>query len=343
LSARRKWAWPLVPVYAAGQSVKDALRAMGVLKVKSLEWPVVSVGSLSAGGAGKTPVVIALAKLLRERGWDVDVLSRGYGRAGKGVEMVAGVDDGVASAARFGDEPVLIARSTDVPVWVGSDRFAAGKRAEKFVAGERKADPAHGVHILDDGFQHRRLARKVDLVLVTTEDLDDSLLPAGNLRERRTALLRADVVVVRDRELKRVAPRLRAFIHSEVTIWCVRRTLRFPEALGVLSAGLRPMAFCAIARPEGFATMLRDAGCGIVDTMAFADHHPFTASDIGQLIEVATKRRATGFMTTEKDAVRLTAALREQLEKIGPVVVVGLDVEFNDATSVMHDLETRLK
>jgi tetraacyldisaccharide 4'-kinase len=254
----------------------------------------------------------------------------------------------------------LIAQSADVPVWVGKDRFAAGKRAEA-VAREPEADPsaalrddkqesgdtgkggAHSVHILDDGFQHRRLARKIDVVLVTTEDLDDSLLPAGNLRERQTALSRADVVVVRDREFKRVAPRLHHLIHKSVTMWSVRRTLRFPAPLGVLSAGLRPMAFCAIARPEGFVMMLMDAGCCVVETMAFADHHPFTARDVEQMIDVAKKRRVTGFVTTEKDAVRLTPALRARLETAGPVVVVGLDVEFSDPSSVMRDLEARLK
>ena len=98
----------------------------GILRTRSLKQPVVSVGSISSGGAGKTPMVIALAKLLDERGWTVDVLTRGYGRKGKGVELVSGED-----AKRFGDEPVLIARATKLPVWVGKSRFAAGRRAEK--------------------------------------------------------------------------------------------------------------------------------------------------------------------------------------------------------------------
>ena len=116
MSARRPWAWPLVPVYRAALAVKDALRG----QAKRLQWPVVSVGSLSAGGAGKTPVVIALALLLKERGWTVDVLSRGYGRAGSGVEMVAATvekqilrsaqdDNSSSDAAQFGDEPVVMA------------------------------------------------------------------------------------------------------------------------------------------------------------------------------------------------------------------------------------------
>jgi tetraacyldisaccharide 4'-kinase len=340
--------------------MKDALRNIGGLRARSLQRPVVSVGSLSAGGAGKTPMVIALAKLLDERGWTVDVLTRGYGRKGKGVELVSGDD-----AQRFGDEPVLIARATRVPVWVGKNRFAAGKMAEegetvprlkeivakKGEAGSSAAlrndnpkieDDKPNVHILDDGFQHRRLARKVDVVLVTTADLDDHLLPAGNLRERQRALGRADVIVVRDREFKRIAPRIHHIVHKSLTIWQIRRRLRFPAPLGVLSAGLRPVAFCAIARPSGFAEMLKDAGCGIVDTVAFPDHHALTAHDVEQLLDVAKKRKASGFVTTEKDAVKLTDALWMRLESAGPVVVVGLEVEFVDVDSVMKDLGNRL-
>ncbi|HZL27622.1 MAG TPA: tetraacyldisaccharide 4'-kinase [Acidobacteriaceae bacterium] len=360
MSTRRNWAWPLVPVYAALVGMKDALRNIGGLRARRLQRPVVSVGSLSAGGAGKTPMVIALARLLDEHGWTVDVLTRGYGRKGRGIELVSGDD-----AKRFGDEPVLIARRTGVPVWVGKNRFAAGKKAEKVetvsrlekvVAGTRDADPPPAakddnkktendrfkVHILDDGFQHRRLARKVDVALVTTADLDDYLLPAGNLRERPQALQRADVIVVRDREFKRIAPRIHHIVHKSVTLWQIRRRLRFPAPLGVLSAGLRPVAFCAIARPEAFAEMLLDAGCGIVDTVAFPDHHRFTAGDVEQLLDVAKKRKASGFVTTEKDAVKLPDVLRKWLETVGPVVVVELDVEFVDAEAVMNDLKERL-
>jgi tetraacyldisaccharide 4'-kinase len=332
--------------------MKGALRNIGGLRARQLQRPVVSVGSLSAGGAGKTPMVIALAKLLDERGWAVDILTRGYGRKGSGIEVVSSDD-----AKRFGDEPVLIARRTGVPVWVGKNRFAVGKKAEKVETEKQEAGPSPAaqddisnggqndnpkVHILDDGFQHRSLARKVDVALVTTADLDDYLLPAGNLREWPHALARADVIVVRDREFKRIAPRIHHIVHKNVTMWQIRRRLRFPAPLGVLSAGLRPVAFCAIARPEGFAEMLLDAGCGIVDTVAFPDHHALTAADVEQLLDVAKKRKASGFVTTEKDAVKLTDVLRKWLETVGPVVVVELDVEFVDAEAVMKDLGERL-
>jgi tetraacyldisaccharide 4'-kinase len=305
-----------------------------------LQWPVVSVGSLSAGGAGKTPVVIALALLLKERGWEVDVLSRGYGREGAGVERVEGA---AADAARhYGDEPVLITRS-GLDVWVGADRFAVGVAAElQTQSTPRTQRDAKEIHLLDDGFQHRQLARTLDVVLVTAEDLDDALLPAGNLREPLSALMRADVVVVREEELEAVKKRVWARVREGAQMWVVRRRLVFPAPMKTLGAGLRPVAFCAIARPEGFAAMLAEAGCGVVETVAFHDHHRFTMADLQRVIEVAKGLSAAGFVTTEKDAVKLSAEMRAALEAVGPLMIVALVAEFVDAEAVMKALEVRL-
>jgi tetraacyldisaccharide 4'-kinase len=368
-------------VYAAVIAVKERMRSAGVLKTKRLGWPVVSVGSISAGGAGKTPVVIALAKMLRERGWDVDVLSRGYRRGGEGVERVMPARED--AARRFGDEPVVIARA-GVPVWVGADRFAAGRAAEGEGGVEERgrvlphaipqpfaedakrwatrdrgasgdANAGHDadarqrdaggrrVHLLDDGFQHRRLAREFDVVLVTVEDLEDVLLPAGNLRESVGALARADAVVVREDELEKVKGRVWPLLREGAQMWVVRRTLHFPAPLFVFGAGLRPLAFCAIARPEGFAAMLEEAGCGVVETMAFRDHHAYEMLDVERILEVAREREASGFVTTEKDAVKLSAVMRSRLESMGPVMVVALEAEFADADSVVRSIETRLE
>ena len=286
MSARGGWAWPLVPLYRLGLALAERFRG----KPKVLGWPVVSVGSLSAGGAGKTPVVIALAGLVRDAGWGVDVLSRGYGRGGGGVERVAGSgeqqvpfgNDNQKSnsndnkgdnskgdlnlAARFGDEPVLIAERAEIPVFVGASRFAAGMLAEAAMDGR-------SLHLLDDGFQHRQLARAVDVVLVTADDLEDVLIPAGNLREPLAALGRADVVIVREDEVECVAKRIWPLMREGAQMWVVRRRLRFPAPLFVFGAGLKPIAFCGLARPEGFAAMLIEAGCGIVETVGFWGHY----------------------------------------------------------------------
>lgn len=377
MSIRRPWAWPLVPLYGAALAAQSTLRTTGISSPRQLQWPVISVGSLSAGGAGKTPVTIALANLLTERGWSVDVLSRGYRRVGRGV---AQVDLRTGDPARqFGDEPTLIARRTGVPVWVGSDRFAAGTAAEanampqgSFYAGEEtssqvsvggrdpdavafvisslrsEAEPEPGnapcVHLLDDGLQHRGLARNFELTLVTGDDLRDALLPAGNLREPFSALRRADALAIREEEVGRLTKPLRNLVGREVPFWTIRRTLRFPSPLGVFGAGLRPLAFCAIARPENFAATLAKAGCGVVDTVIFPDHHRYGERDIDELIRLAKKMNASGFVTTEKDAVKLNEATVAHLQdRIGPLIVPALDTSFVYESPVIRALSSRLK
>jgi tetraacyldisaccharide 4'-kinase len=181
----------------------------------------------------------------------------------------------------------------------------------------------------------------MDVVLATAEDLEDALLPAGNRREPLRALRRADAVVLRAEERERVEARVRRLMREGAAIWTVRRELRFPEG-GVLCAGPRPVGFCAIARPDGFTAMLAEAGCTVVEMLAFGDHHGYGAADVERLVKVAGECGATGFVTTEKDAVKLTGAMLERLRAVGPVGVVGLEAKFVDEADVMRVLEARI-
>ena len=338
MSARRPWAWPLVPLYAAGLAAKDGLRAAGFLKTQRLTWPVISVGSLSAGGAGKTPVVIALANLLHQRGWTVDVLSRGYGREGKGVERVFPVKN---AASRFGDEPVLIARGLGQirqEVWVGADRFEAGKAAEAASKTQIRC-----VHLMDDGFQHRKLARSVDVILITEEDVHDLLLPAGNLREPLKSIGRGDVVMMREDERERIEKQIRPYMRADAVFASYRRGWFFPGPLGGQTAGARPVAFCGIARPKGFRELLAQAGCSVIQTVEFRDHYPYNMHDMERLVTIAQRTQATGFVTTEKDWTRLTESMRARLAEAGPIALLKLTTKFSDADALMRDIEVRLK
>jgi len=328
MSARRPWALPLVPLYWVGLRVKDGLRSAGLLPIRRLARPVLSVGSLSAGGAGKTPAVIALARLLQANGHAADVLSRGYGSQSNGVTRI----DPAApeAAARFGDEPVLIADSAGVPVWVGSDRYAAG------VAAEQACSP--WLHLLDDGFQHRALARTVDLVLVTAEDLADSLLPAGNRREPLSALGRADIVVLREEESAAVVPVIRPYLQPGTQTFLLRRTLQFPDA-----AGGSVLAFCGIARPQGFLQMLPSCGLRVIDSVSYPDHHRYTVRELDGLVRRLQSSAAHAFVTTEKDAVKITPELRAILEAAAPMHVARLHVEFTDPAALMAELEARCR
>jgi len=340
MSIRRPMLLPLMPLYGAALALKRQMFRVGWLGQRRLANPVISIGSVSAGGAGKTPVVLMMTDLLRRRGYAVSILTRGFGRAPKTVERVEPYGD----PAWFGDEPVLLAQRSGTPVFVGADRYQAGLLAEQSVAAGKIA-----VHLLDDGFQHRRLARDLDIVLLTEEDTADLLLPAGNLREPLSALGEAQVILLREEE----APRLKSFIRdrtrkrkSPPAIWVIRRRLVFavagdsevPEETVKAMPCKRPLAFCGIARPAGFTGMLRADGCQPVETIAFADHHPYRNADIDHLLERAQQQNADGFVTTEKDAVKLTPEMRQKLEKAGPLVVARLSLSLLDESNAVSQL-----
>jgi tetraacyldisaccharide 4'-kinase len=332
MSTRRPWLLPLAPLYGAALAMKRRLFQLGLLKQNRLQSPVISVGSVSAGGAGKTPMVLLLARILRHRGYAVRILTRGYKGSSDITSRVEPFDD----AAWQGDEPVLLAQRSGVPVFVGADRYRAGVMAEQDEPSEKLV-----VHLLDDGFQHRRLARDVDIVLLTQADVEDTLLPAGNLREPLSAIAAADVVVLREEE----ASSLRGVVaglsgqKGPHAIWVIRRSLSLGEA-GEVALPTKPLAFCGIARPESFTKMLAAQGYEPMDTVIFPDHHAYDDGDIHRLIERARQVDANGFVTTEKDAVKLTPILHDHLETIGPIVVARLSVELLDEQESLSQLIT---
>ena len=226
------------------------------ISVHRLQGPVVSIGNLSTGGAGKTPFLILLGELLKQRSVLFDVLSRGYRRETKGVALV----DPAGTARQFGDEPLLIARKLGVPVVVGEDRYAAGVYAEQNFGPQ--------LHLLDDGFQHRRLARDFDIVMLTPTDVRDSLLPAGRLREPLSSLARADAVVLSGNLPPESVPE---FVKRR---WRVQRSIFAPPIKDAC------VAFCGIARPEPFFSQLQQAGMNIVATQRFRDHHAYDADEM---------------------------------------------------------------
>ena len=227
---------PFTVPYGIAARIKNYAYDRRWLAPQKLSWPVISVGNLSVGGSGKTPLVLLLSDLLSQRGWNIDVLSRGYGRSSK---TVARVDD-AGTPEEFGDEPLLMARH-GLSVYVGPRRYDAGQLAEK----EAVTDSANsrGLHLLDDGFQHRKLAREIDIVLLQHADLHGQLLPAGRLREPLSGLRRADICVLRaeDADLSQRVLQLMGQPSDPAHIWILERqtTLPFdaasiPNALGIL-------------------------------------------------------------------------------------------------------------
>jgi tetraacyldisaccharide 4'-kinase len=310
---------PLAGIYGTASGLRNSLFDSGVFKSRRLGWPVVSVGNLSVGGAGKTPFVIALGELLKERGIHFDVLSRGYGRKSRGVLVV----DPGGAAVQFGDEPLLIARNLGVSVVVGKSRYAAGLQAEKLGAG-----PGSGlqVHILDDGFQHRSLARHFDIVLMAESDFCDRLLPSGRLREPLSSLDRADVVVL-PAGVSSLHPALRG-----KPIWRMTRELELKRPSS------SPVVFCGIARPQQFFDQVRAAGVSPAAELDFPDHHRYEGKDITHLIALSRRSNANGFVTTEKDAVNL-GVMRDQL---APLSVAELRVELADPDTIVGTIMARI-
>jgi len=309
---------PLVPLYAAATAAKNFAYDQGWVRPRRLRQPVVSIGNISVGGSGKTPLTIRLAQLLAQRGIATDVLSRGYGRTSKLVERV----DPTGAAEEFGDEPLLIAGATDSPVYVGGSRYDAGLLAEA-------ESPAACVHLLDDGFQHRKLARDVDIVVLHRSDLAALLLPAGRLREGISSLRRAQILAVRetDRDLE---PYLRRRGWKQ-PIWWMERHLELP-------AVERVIAFCAIARDYEFFAALRGQGLPPVATRAWRDHHRYGSGDIAELLAAQRLHKAEAFLTTEKDLARIAPAQRSILESAAPLHTAKLVLRLADEPACIDQL-----
>lgn len=324
-SAARGLLLPLTPLYRLGLALRELRLRSGLEPVRRLRFPVVSVGSLSAGGSGKTPFTITLTKALAQRGWYVDVLSRGYGRKNKAALRV----DPDGAPIDFGDEPLLIAREAGVPVYVAPQRYKAGLMAEAVAS----ASEGPCIHLLDDGFQHRQLHRDVNILLLDSRDLQDQLLPAGNLREPLRSMRRATILAIPAGEPE-LEDRLRASGWRGV-IWHLRRRMDVPQIEGPV------VAFCGIARSDQFFAGLESAGLHLGSRIAFADHHNYKAHDLDCIKDAARSTGATAIVTTEKDRVRL-GDLATSLAAPLQLQTARLRLEIEDEAGVIDSLINQL-
>jgi tetraacyldisaccharide 4'-kinase len=283
---------------------------------RRLSRPVVSVGNLTVGGSGKTPTVAYLARLLLSWGERPAVLSRGYGRPRPrdGVVVVREPDRVTSEFDESGDEPLMLARELDgATVLVSADRYLAGTLAERRFGCT--------VHLLDDGFQHLKLARDIDLLIVGGAELTGGgTLPSGRLREPLDAIQAADGVLVE----RTGQSETDVFDHS---------ALRLSKKWGLTpfsshATDDRPaLALSAIARPERFVAHARASGWTIVDEVRFRDHHAFSRAEVESVVARARAVGAAVILTTSKDAIRLE---RHQALAL-PVVVLPYLVSIEPA------------
>jgi tetraacyldisaccharide 4'-kinase len=305
-----------------------------IFKSRKLPCKVISVGNLTVGGTGKTPMTIHLARRLSSQGYKTAVISRGYGRSEKSAAIVSDGHQILLQSDEAGDEPFMIARNLKhIPVIVGQNRVKAGWLAiEKF---------APDVIVLDDAFQHLKLVRDIDLVLLDYHRPygNNHLLPRGTLREPISALARADAFILTrcDAVLGEDQAALKKIIGNRP----VFKTVHSPYISELISskAGLKPLSivglkpalqgrkgfvFSGIAGNRDFRSTLKTLGCRIAGFSEFADHHRYSASDIEAISDSAYKAKADILVTTEKDYVRISPETRWTLD----LAVVGAEISF---------------
>jgi tetraacyldisaccharide 4'-kinase len=319
--------WPASKLYGVGVSLRTQLYANGLLKQKRLKAAVVSVGNLSVGGTGKTPLVIWLAEKLVEQGQRVAILTRGYrGTAGSSDEV----------------ELMRSRLQNRVIFGVGKNRFAEGHRIE--------SHQAIDIFLLDDGFQHLPLARDLDVVLMDASRPlgGQALLPAGPMREPISAVARADVIVFTRTEnapgAKEAIQRfwkLPIFAASTLLLGFRRIGSDGPVQTVADLANGPFFAFCGIGNPEAFVRDLQRWGVAPAGHMFFADHHRYTLEDMQAIDQAARRVGAKGLLTTEKDLCNLTSVTLPTLPGYVAVIDLRVDGETAFLSAIDHLLQVR--
>ena len=330
---------PLSVGFRAAVGVRNRLYAAGVLPCTRVAAAVVSIGNLTVGGTGKTPFVLWLAHALQARGHRVAIVSRGHAGRERGVTPVGTGGRVEAGPEDVGDEAVMLARRFSGAVVVGRDRVAAAQRAVQ----------AHDVDVvlLDDGFQHRRLARDLDIVLVNAGPGADgpSLLPAGPFREPPTAVRRADVVILTKAGSPEAARDAAAryafgkpcFSADPTSVGLVFSTPEgWDERPLAFLTGKRVLAVSGVADPALFYRMVEDAGADVTEVMEFPDHHVYTRQDWHTI--AAAGRAYDLVVTTEKDLVKLDRFPFAQ----HTLVALRIDMAVTEAGRLLELIEDRL-
>lgn len=322
--------YPPAKLYELAVSARIVAYRRGLLKTYELNAPVISVGNLSVGGTGKTPCVAFIAKCLRDAGHQVAILSRGYKRATRGRVEVSDGKEILCSARESGDEPFLLAQlCPGVRVVVDRDRFAAGRWLE--------SRAPISVFILDDAYQHLRLARDLNLALIdASEPLAQArMVPFGRLREPLIGLQRADAVIVTRSDqpfdkasltetIKKHTQPNRPILFARHEMTQLRR-LESEESIGLAEFAQKPVAaISGIAKPERFNEDLRKAGMRIVMRRDFEDHHRYSAEEFAAIVRDATSAAAEVIIVTEKDATNLP----DEMIRQSPLPVYAAQIEF---------------
>jgi len=330
---------PFVPLYGAVTATHRALYKRGLLHTTDLPTPVISIGNITAGGTGKTPLVEFTARHASALGRRTCILTRGYGRKDPNARVV--VSDGnqlLADADIAGDEPVMLARNLKgiAAVISDSNRVAAAKWAHDNLNTE--------IFILDDGFQHFRISRDLNIVTIDATNPwgNGHLLPRGLLREHPRNLRRSDCIVITRADQANNIDELKQEINAfsggcplftstmKVGRWrsCIDQELstKPAEPVGV---------FCGIANPKSFLRALKNQSIDPVFVSEFPDHHRYSQLDLDQIVASANRNGAQSLVTTAKDAVKL-----KNLKLTLPCYVIDIEIQINDVASFLKLIQT---
>ena len=319
--------YPFSWIYGSAMAIRNARFERDLNRSEALPACVISVGNITVGGTGKTPLVISLAEWLQKRGHEVAILSRGYGRKTPDVLTVSDGHYALTDPAVAGDEPVLMASRLDkIPVIVGKDRLSAGQMCIEQYGSK--------ILILDDGFQHRKIKRNLDIVVIDAMVPFGNrwLLPAGPLREPLKSLARAHAVILSRTDLAEgrcdaVVAQIRR--HTDAPVFCARHWAKDWVGISIHKTfvleelcGRFCLAFSGIGNPDAFQHTLRKIGVEMVGFLRFPDHHQYTEIDLNRILRIAEKRGAVAIVTTEKDGVRIPPVWQPRIP------VYALRIEF---------------
>jgi tetraacyldisaccharide 4'-kinase len=318
---------PLSWLYGLGSSLRNWLYDVGILSITKVNVPVISVGNLTVGGTGKTPMVEYLIRYFQQHRKNVAVLSRGYKRLSKGTITVKAEQKIRGSAELLGDEPYQIAtKFPTITVVVDAKRVRGAKIAE-----QHNAD----VILLDDGFQHRSLHRDLDIVMMGEGAAvpPTAMIPAGMLREPFSSLKRAHVLVSQGKSQKNF------FSKPQISISYRPISFKRLEGNSFSLNELREKKFvvlCGIANPESFKKMLQEQRVQVLDWLVFPDHYRYRQSDMETVVALCQKNGAELILTTEKDAARLrNTSLHFPREMFS---YVEIEVKIEEGEEVFHSL-----
>jgi tetraacyldisaccharide 4'-kinase len=323
---------PFSYLYGVIMAIRNAFFENKIFRSVTISIPVISVGNMTTGGTGKTPIVELIASQCMARGLRTAIVSRGYGRRSRGLVLVSDGSGIHAGADQAGDEPLQLAhRLAGAIVIVDEDRVRGARYAQ---------DELHaGIVVLDDGFQHRRLGRTIDLVVLDAgQDLFHmAMLPAGHRREPLASLKRADAFIITKCVLEADAERIRRELQKYAALAPVVTSSYAPDsvidaATGTAQhcmslSGVSAVAFCGIGNPENFRRTCEDAGVKIASFHAFDDHHRYDDGDFRMLAGARKAAHAAIFLTTEKDASRIGGRF---LTADAPVQYIRMRARFNE-------------